>query len=261
MNQHEYTVRRTSDLIPYVSNSRTHSQDQISQVAASIKEFGFTNPVLIDDQCGIIAGHGRVMAAKKLGIEEVPCIVLVGLTDAQKKAYVIADNQLALNAGWDLDMLKLEIDSLIEIDFDVSLLGFDDDFISELGFERDEEEHHGADNPYTANIAAPTYEPKNEKPEVSTLVSKIKTDELVEKIKRSGVSGEEKEFLLDAAERHTVFDFGKIADYYAHSGEEMQELMEQSALVIIDYNKALEQGLIQISKAITEQYQEENPDA
>jgi len=132
MNQHEYTVRRTSDLIPYVSNSRTHSQDQINQVAASIKEFGFTNPVLIDDQCGIIAGHGRVMAAKKLGIEEVPCIVLVGLTDAQKKAYVIADNQLALNAGWDLDMLKLEVESLQDMDFDTDLLGFDADFMSGL---------------------------------------------------------------------------------------------------------------------------------
>ena len=137
MNQHEYTVRRTSDLIPYVSNSRTHSQDQINQVAASIKEFGFTNPVLIDDQCGIIAGHGRVMAAKKLGIEEVPCITLIGLTDAQKKAYVIADNKLALNAGWDDEMLRMEFAGLEELGFDLELTGFSLDEIAELEFDSD----------------------------------------------------------------------------------------------------------------------------
>ena len=137
MSQHEYTVRRTDELIPYISNSRTHSQDQINQVAASIKEFGFTNPVLIDDQCGIIAGHGRVMAAKKLGIEEVPCIVLVGLTDAQKKAYVIADNKLALNAGWDDEMLRMEFAGLEELGFDLELTGFSLDEIAELEFDSD----------------------------------------------------------------------------------------------------------------------------
>jgi len=97
-----------------------------------MREFGFTNPVLIDAQGGIIAGHGRVMAAKKLGIDEVPCIELVGLTEAQKKAYVIADNQLALNAGWDLDALRLEVETLQELDFDLPLLGFDAEVIDKL---------------------------------------------------------------------------------------------------------------------------------
>lgn len=123
---------RVADLIPYVNNSRTHSDEQVTQVAASIKEFGFTNPILIDDDNGIIAGHGRLMAAKKLGMDTVPTITLEGLTEAQKKAYVIADNQLALNSGWDLDTLKLEIDTLTELDFDISLLGFEDDFIDDL---------------------------------------------------------------------------------------------------------------------------------
>lgn len=118
------------DLIPYVNNSRTHSEEQVTQVASSIKEFGFTNPILIDEKNGVIAGHGRLMAAKKLGLDSVPCIVLEGLTDAQKKAYVIADNQLALNSEWDLDALKLEIDHLQEVDFDIDLLGFDDEFLS-----------------------------------------------------------------------------------------------------------------------------------
>lgn len=130
--KHEYCVRKTIDLIPYANNSRTHSEEQVNQVASSIKEFGFTNPVLVDEQMGIIAGHGRVMAANKLGLEEVPCIVLKGLTEAQKKAYVIADNQLALNSGWDLDMLRLEVETLQEMDFELDLLGFDDDVISKL---------------------------------------------------------------------------------------------------------------------------------
>lgn len=132
LKEHEYTIRIVSDLIPYANNSRTHSEEQINQVASSIKEFGFTNPVLIDEGGGIIAGHGRIMAANKLGLNEVPCIVLKGLTEAQKKAYVIADNQLALNSGWDLDMLKLEVESLQELDFDIDLLGFDDDFLDGL---------------------------------------------------------------------------------------------------------------------------------
>ncbi len=129
---YKHEVRKVSDLIPYINNSRTHSDEQINQVAASIKEFGFTNPVLIEPDGGIIAGHGRIMAANKLGLDEAPCVILEGLTTAQKKAYVIADNQLALNSGWDLDALKLEIESLGELDFNIDLLGFDDDFLDGL---------------------------------------------------------------------------------------------------------------------------------
>jgi len=128
----EYGSADTSALIPYINNSRTHSDEQIAQVSASIKEFGFTNPILIDEDNGIIAGHGRLLAARKLGLDTVPTITLKGLTDAQKKAYVIADNQLALNAGWDLDALKLELETLQELDFDIDLLGFEDDFIDGL---------------------------------------------------------------------------------------------------------------------------------
>ena len=129
---YKHSIKKVSDLIPYINNSRTHSDEQVNQVAASIKEFGFTSPVLIDEQGGLIAGHGRVMAAKKLGLDNVPCITLSGLTEAQKKAYIIADNQLPLNAGWDLDKLKLEIENLNELDFDINLLGFDDEFLNGL---------------------------------------------------------------------------------------------------------------------------------
>ncbi|NBX72982.1 MAG: site-specific DNA-methyltransferase [Alphaproteobacteria bacterium] len=119
-------------LIPYARNSRTHSDAQVAQIAASIKEFGFTNPVLIDGEGGIIAGHGRVIAARKLGLSEVPCIRLEHLTEAQKRAYVIADNRLALNSGWDTEMLKVEFADLQELGFDLELTGFDLDEIKEL---------------------------------------------------------------------------------------------------------------------------------
>jgi DNA modification methylase len=119
-------------LIPFAKNSRTHSDAQVAQIAASIREFGFTNPVLIDEINGIIAGHGRVMAARKLKLEEVPCIRLAHLSDAQKRAYVIADNKLALNAGWDEAMLKLELADLKGLDFNLDLTGFSSDEIDAL---------------------------------------------------------------------------------------------------------------------------------
>lgn len=128
--QIEYEL--VSELLPYAANSRTHSDAQVAQIAASIKEFGWTNPILIDGDNTIIAGHGRLLAARKLGMEQVPVIVLDHLTKAQQRALVIADNQLALNAGWDMDMLKAEIDDLKLEDFDLGLLGFDDKFLDGL---------------------------------------------------------------------------------------------------------------------------------
>jgi DNA modification methylase len=130
--KYEITWRSVDQLIPYARNSRTHSKDQVAQIAASIREFGWTNPILVDGDGTIIAGHGRVMAARKLGEKDVPCIELGHLTEAQKRAYVIADNQLALNAGWDAEMLKVEIAELVDADFDLGLLGFDDAMLAGL---------------------------------------------------------------------------------------------------------------------------------
>ncbi len=129
----------TASLIPYARNSRTHSDEQIAQICGSIKEFGFTNPVLIDADGLIIAGHGRTMAAQRLNMKEVPCLRLAHLTEAQKKAYIIADNKLALNAGWDEEMLALELGDLQGLDFDLSLTGFDDDELNALLAEAVEE--------------------------------------------------------------------------------------------------------------------------
>ena len=133
----EYKRIPSEKLIPYARNSRTHSPEQVAQIAASIKEFGFTNPILIDEENGIIAGHGRLLAAQKLGIEEVPVIVMAGLTDAQKKAYVIADNKLALNAGWDDEMLRIEFQELQEMGFDLEMTGFSLDEMANIFDEPD----------------------------------------------------------------------------------------------------------------------------
>lgn len=124
--------RRAVDLTPYENNSRTHSKDQVGQIVESIKEFGFTNPILIDEAGGIIAGHGRLEAANALGMEEVPTITLTGLSEAQKRAYVIADNKLALNSGWDFELLRAEIEALEGLNFDTRLLGFTHEELLEL---------------------------------------------------------------------------------------------------------------------------------
>jgi len=117
--------RKVSDLTPYARNSRTHSDEQIAQIAASIKEWGFTNPVLIEPDGGIIAGHGRVMAAQRLKLDDVPCVIAEGWTEAQKRAYVIADNKLAINSAWDVETLKVEMQELDALNFDLELTGFD----------------------------------------------------------------------------------------------------------------------------------------
>src|SRR5271167_3534043 len=119
-------------LIPWARNPRTHSEAQVAQIAASIAEFGFNNPILVDTKAGIIAGHGRLLAARKLGLTEVPVIVLDHLTEAQKRAYIIADNQLALNAGWDDDLLRAELATLRQEDFDLALIGFENEELARL---------------------------------------------------------------------------------------------------------------------------------
>lgn len=130
--------RSVAELVPYARNARTHSEAQVAQIAASIREWGWTNPVLVDEEGGIIAGHGRVLAARKLGIDAVPVMVASGWTDAQRRAYVLADNKLALNAGWDEDLLRIELGELAQGGFDLGLTGFGDDELAELMADRTE---------------------------------------------------------------------------------------------------------------------------
>ena len=127
-----------SRLVPYVNNARTHSPEQIAKLRSSLREFGFINPVIIDRDYGVIAGHGRILAAKEEGIAEIPCVFADHLTEAQKKAYIIADNRMAMDAGWDEELLRVEIEALQAADFDPLLTGFDEKELADL-FGDDEE--------------------------------------------------------------------------------------------------------------------------
>lgn len=247
------TQKQVAELIPYVNNSRKHSDKQVAQIAASIKEFGWTNPILVDGDNGIIAGHGRLMAARKLGMTEVPTIELSDLSESQKKAYVIADNNLALNADWDEALLKIELENLKNLSFDLDILAFDDEFLTNLLDENEDEE-----NMYTQKVDIPTYEPSEIKPNVKDLYDDSKAFDLIDKIKASKLPQAEKDFLMLTAGRHVMLNFQLIADYYAHSERPVQQLMEDSALVIVDLDNAIANGWVNLSKKLDDIYDEDN---
>jgi hypothetical protein len=251
------TQKKVTELIPYVNNSRTHSDTQVAQIAASIKEFGWTNPILVDGTNGIIAGHGRFLAARKLGYKEVPTIELAGLSENQKKAYVIADNKLALNAGWDDELLKIELKELLSEGFAMDILGFDQSELDDLfGVAPVDEE-----NIYTQKVNAPVYEPSEVKPDVKDLFNDEKAFDLIAKIKAAKLPQAEKDFLMLTAGRHVVLNFQLIADYYAHSDKITQGLMEDSALVIVDFDNAIANGWVNLSKKLDEAYDADNGDS
>lgn len=245
-------------LSPYLANARTHSHAQIAQIAASITEFGWTNPILIDGKGGIIAGHGRAEAAKLLQIDSVPCIRFAHLTKQQKRALVIADNQLALNAGWDLEVLASELQALENADFDLGLTGIPqleiDSLLGEpLAVDQSGDVAEDKPDPYTRKIEAPIYQPVGEvAPPASVLFDDTRTRALVEQIRAAGLPADVAEFLEKAAERHTAFHFARIAEFYAHAEPDVQRLMEASALVIIDFDRAIEHGFVKLTKRLGE---------
>ena len=247
----EIQYKPIQDLIPYARNSRTHNDAQVAQIAASIKEFGWTNPVLLDGENGIIAGHGRVLAAQKLGETEVPTIELSHMDENQKRAYIIADNKLALNADWDNEMLALELADLKDAGYDLGLTGFSMDEIEDLNPEETE-------NTYTQKVDVPTYEPSGDKPDITELFDDSHAFNLIEKIKSSKLPQAEKDFLMLTVGRHVRLNFQLIADYYAHSDRVVQELMEDSALVIVDIDNAIANGWVNLSKKLDEIYDEDN---
>jgi hypothetical protein len=245
---------KISKLIPYARNARTHSDEQVAQIAASIKEWGWTTPVLVDEQGGIIAGHGRTLAAQKLEMTEVPVMVAKGWSDAKKRAYIIADNKLAQNADWDNEMLALELGELGDLGFDLDLTGFAADEIAEL-LSPDVDED---DSKYSKKIDAPVYEPTGDCPPIVELYDKAKYEELTAKIYQDdNIDSEIKDFLLAAAARHIRFDFEQIAEFYAHAPPDLQQLMEDSALVIVDFDKAIAGGYVKLSQNISEIYTSE----
>lgn len=228
--------KNITELKPYKKNAKKHPKEQVEQIANSIKEFGFTQPVLIDKHNSVVAGHGRILGAKKAGLKEVPTVCLDELTEEQIKAYRLADNKLN-ESDWDEVLLQQSLDEIMELD--MSLFGFD------LGEEIEKEEQK-----YTTKTNIPQYEPKGEEPDISELMDIGKTKELIQRIEQSNVTKKQKQFLKFAAYRHLCFNYSKIAEYYCHQNKEMQELMEDSALVIIDFENAIAKGYVQLSQQV-----------
>lgn len=243
---------KVSDLIPYENNPRIND-NAVDSVANSIEEFGFKVPVIVDKNNVIVAGHTRVKAAKKLGLEEVPCVVADDLTEDQIKAFRLADNKVSELADWDFSKLEEELSN---VDIDMSQFGFEaEELEKELNDRKEQEEK---ENPYTDKINIPQYEIKGDCPNTNELVNTDKTNELVSEIKDANLPAEIEQFLILSAYRHLTFDYSKIAEYYAHADKNVQELMEKSALVIIDYNDAIKYGYVQLSNRIDELYAEDN---
>lgn len=232
MGKLQVVYRKVDEIIPYEKNPRLNDE-AVEPVAESIKEFGFKIPIVLSSDGVIVAGHTRIKAAKKLGMEEVPCIIADDLTEEQVKAFRLADNKSAEIAQWDEELLQSELSEILDID--MSLFGFgggETDFADEL-----------PDDTYTMKTNIPQYEITGDCPEISEMLDTEKADDLIKEISQAeGITPEEREFLIQAARRHNVFNYRNIAEYYAHATPEMQRLMEKSALVIIDMNDAIANG-------------------
>ncbi len=236
MEELNIVYKPIKELKPYKKNAKKHSKEQVEQIANSIKEFGFTQPVIIDKHNSVVAGHGRILGAKKAGLKQVPTVCLEDLTEEQIKAYRLVDNKLN-ESEWDDVLLAQELEELDKEQ--MKLFGFD------FGEYVEEEEKK-----YTMKTNIPQYEIKGEAPSISELVDTSKTKELLHKIKQSNVSEDEKKFLRYGAYRHLCFNYSKIAEYYANADKEMQELMEDSALVIIDFEDAIAKGYVEMSEQV-----------
>lgn len=240
-----------SEIKPYDNNPRMND-DAVPAVAASIKEFGWKQPIVVDKDHVIIAGHTRYKAAKSLGLKEAPCVVATDLTPEQVAAYRLADNKSSERSEWVVEKLLEELNAIKEID--MSEFGFSLD-----GDEGDEDaaafgagEHPLIEkNTYSLKTKIPQYEITGEKPEFAEMVDREKSNTLIAEIENAeGISDEERVFLKYAAERHTVFNYRNIAEYYAHATPEMQRLMEKSALVIIDVDDAIANGYAKLSAEV-----------
>lgn len=236
MEELNIVYKPIKELKPYKKNAKKHSKEQVEQIANSIKEFGFTQPVIIDKNNSVVAGHGRILGAKKAGLKQVPTVCLEELTEEQIKAYRLVDNKLN-ESEWDNVLLAQELDELDKEQ--MKLFGFD------FGEYVEEEEKK-----YTMKTSIPQYEIKGETPDITELVDTGKVKELLHRIKQSNVSEEEKKFLRYGAYRHLCFNYSKIAEYYANADKEMQELMEDSALVIIDFEDAIAKGYVEMSEQV-----------
>lgn len=235
---------KVDEIIPYADNAKLHPERQIEQIRSSILEFGFNDPIAIDENNVVIEGNGRLMAIKDLGFKEVDCIRIEGLTEEQKRAYILVHNQLTMNTGFDIDILNKELERIKGID----MTQFD--FEIDIDFDNDIDTGDG--NQYSHKVEIPQYEPTGECPDIWDLCDSDKADSFLDEIREANVTEDEKTFLIKATRRLYEFNYRKIAEYYAQATPEMQELMEHLALVIIDFDNAIAYGYAQLSAALEE---------
>lgn len=241
----EIIMKRVGELVPYERNPR-RNDEAVKYVKASIEQFGFKVPIVIDADGVIVAGHTRLKAAKELGLKEVPCIVADDLTEEQVRAFRLADNKTAEAAGWDFELLNTELLDL-EANFDMADFGFEINAPTGVN-----------PNEYTNKANIPQYEIEGEQPHESELVDYRKADGLIAEIEGADIPDDVKAFLMKAATRHYVFDYKKIAEYYAGADKPVQELMEKSALVIIDYENAIANGYVRLSNDIEDMLEQDS---
>ncbi len=245
-----------SALVPYADNAKSHPPEQIEELAKLILEYGFRQPVLVDKDLVIITGHGRTLAAIRAGLKEIPFSIADDLTPEQVRAYRIADNKIS-ETDWDHAKLVSELKDLQEQAPQLlALTGHSEEELLDLLRVTSNNggggPGEGTDGIYTNKIEAPVYEPRGQKPKIEEVVSLEKTEELIREVEASGLNPAEKAFLKLAAYRHAVFNYEKAADLYAHSGPEFQRLAEKSALVIIDFDKAIENGFVTLTEELAE---------
>jgi hypothetical protein len=231
-----------TEIKPNQENPRKISKGQLDKLKKSIQQFPEMlelRPLVIDENNVVLGGNMRLKALQELGITEVPIKRAEDFTEDQKREFIIKDN---IGYGeWDFDVLEINWNKELLLEWGLDFIGEEQD-----------------DEKYTRKIEAPTYSPSNEVPQISSLVDVKKTQQMVTKIQTADITEEEKLFLTTASNRHLVFDYAKIADYYSHASKEMQELMEESALIIIDYNKAIENGYVKLSKNLAELYSQDH---
>lgn len=226
------------------------NMDRLVQSLIDFPEMMELREIVVDEDTMALGGNMRTLALRKAGIKDAVVKVVTGLSDEQKREFVIKDN--ASFGEYDWDLLANAWDDLPLADWGVDLPG---DWVTDGSSDNKD------DNNYSRNITAPIYEPKGDKPSLAELFDDTKANELIKAIDETDLPAKEKDFLKIAARRHTVLSYNRIAEYYAHSGEKVQRLMEDSALVIIDFDRAIELGYVKLSEEIAKQYGEDYPDA
>ena len=241
-----------TQLVNDPNNARKHNQKNLKAIKGSLAKFGQQKPIVIDSKNIVIAGNGTLEAARSLGWTHIDAVI-TELDDLGKMSFALADNKTSELAEWDDDILKEQLDWLDKQDFDIGDIGFGD-----FSLDDDDDKSKDDDDAYTKKIKSPVYEPKGEKPQINELFDYSKTKKLVEEIEQSNIPDDIKDFMLKSAYRHTVFRYDKIAEYYAHAPKEVQCLMEKSALIIIDFNQAIENGFVVLSKELASEYANDN---